>query len=98
MLHVKFQVHQTAGSGDFSKVFTIYGHGGHLGYVTWTIYITFPKLGQPKVSSYISFEELQSSMLYAKFQDHRTSGSGKKGFYHIWIWQPSWSCNLDHLH
>ena len=21
------------------KVFTIYGHGGHLGHVTWTIYI-----------------------------------------------------------
>ena len=23
------------------KVFTIYGHGGHLGHVTWTIYIYF---------------------------------------------------------
>ena len=23
------------------KVFTIYGHGGHLGHVTWTIYIIF---------------------------------------------------------
>ena len=23
------------------KVFTIYGHGGHLGHVTWTIYINF---------------------------------------------------------
>ena len=22
-------------------VFTIYSHGGHLGYVTWTIYINF---------------------------------------------------------
>ena len=22
-------------------VFTIYGHGGHLGHVTWTIYINF---------------------------------------------------------
>ena len=32
-------------------------------------------------------------MLHAKFQDHRTSGSGKifKGFYHIWAWWPSWS-------
>ena len=24
------------------KVFTTYGHGGHLGHVTWTIYINFP--------------------------------------------------------
>ena len=23
------------------KVFTIYGHGGHLGHVTWNIYINF---------------------------------------------------------
>ena len=38
MLHAKFQDHRTSGSGkeDF-KVFTIYGHGGHLGHVTWTI-------------------------------------------------------------
>ena len=42
MLHVKFQDHRTSGSGeDFFKVFTIYGHGGHLGHVTWTIYINF---------------------------------------------------------
>ena len=25
----------------FLKVFTIYGHGGHLGHVTWTIYKNF---------------------------------------------------------
>ena len=25
----------------FFKVFTIYGHGGYLGHVTWTIYINF---------------------------------------------------------
>ena len=39
-------------------------------------------------------------MLHAKFQDHRTSGSGEdfQGFYHIWAWQPSWSCDLDHLY
>ena len=23
------------------KIFTIYGHGGHLGHVTWTIYTNF---------------------------------------------------------
>ena len=39
MLHAKFQDHRTSGSGEefFFKVFTIYGHGGHLGHVTWTI-------------------------------------------------------------
>ena len=21
-----------------------------------------------------------------------------KGFYHIWAWQPSWSCDLDNLY
>ena len=44
MIHAKFQENRTAGSGevDFLKVFTIYGHGGHLCHVTsWTIYINF---------------------------------------------------------
>ena len=31
--------------------------------------------GQPRVSIYIKFVELESPMLQAKFQDHRTSGS-----------------------
>ena len=40
-------------------------------------------------------------MLHAKFQDHRTSGSGDGDFnvfYHIWAWPPFWSCDLDHLY
>ena len=40
-------------------------------------------------------------MLHAKFQDHRTSGSEEedfKGFYHVWAWRSSWSCDLDHLY
>ena len=43
MLHAKFQDHRTSDSGeeDFFKVFAIYGHGGHLGHVTWTIYTNF---------------------------------------------------------
>ena len=43
MLHTKFRENQPAGSGeeDFLRFFTIYGHGGHLGHVTWTIYINF---------------------------------------------------------
>ena len=36
MLHTKFRGNRPAGSGeeDFQRVFTIYGHGGHLGHVT----------------------------------------------------------------
>ena len=43
MLHAKFQDHRTSGfwRRRFLNVFTIYWHGGHLGHVTWTIYINF---------------------------------------------------------
>ena len=42
MLHTKFQGHQSSASGEFFfKVFTIYGHGGHVGYVTQHICINF---------------------------------------------------------
>ena len=36
MLHTKFRENRGAGSReeDFLRVFTIYGHGGHLGHVT----------------------------------------------------------------
>ena len=36
MLHTKFRENWPAGSGeeDFLRVFTIYGHGGHLGHMT----------------------------------------------------------------
>ena len=39
-------------------------------------------------------------MLHTNFQDHRPFGSGEEdflSFYHIWAWQPSWSCDLDRL-
>ena len=36
MLHTKFRGNRLAGSGEevFLRVFTIYGHDGHLGHVT----------------------------------------------------------------
>ena len=41
-------------------------------------------------------------MLHTRFQDYWTSGSGDEdffiGFYHIWVWRPSWSCDLYHLY
>ena len=36
--------------------------------------------GQPRVIIYIDFVELESPMIHAKFQDHRTSGSGEEDF------------------
>ena len=42
MLRTKFQDHRNSGSGEEDlKVFTIYGHGGHLGYVACIIYKNF---------------------------------------------------------
>ena len=43
MLHTKFRKNRPAGSGeeDFSRVFTIYGRGGHLGHVTSIMLINF---------------------------------------------------------
>ena len=34
MLHTKFHGNRPAGFGDFLRVLTIYGRGGHLGHVT----------------------------------------------------------------
>ena len=36
-------------------------------------------------------------MLHTKFRGNRPTGSGRflSGFYHIWAWRPSWSCDLD---
>ena len=43
MLHIKSQGHRPSGSGeeDFKMVFTIYGHGSHLGHVTKIFCINF---------------------------------------------------------
>ena len=42
MLHTKFCGNRsTVPEEKILKVFTIYGHGGHLGHVTWTIYTNF---------------------------------------------------------
>ena len=48
-------------------------------------------------------------MLHTKFRENHPAGSGEedflrvftiffKGFYHIWAWWPSWSCDPDHLY
>ena len=37
-------------------------------------------------------------MLHSRFRGNRPVGSGEdflKGFYYIWAWRPSWSCDSD---
>ena len=42
MFHTKFQGHWSTGSGEENfKVFTIYGHGSHVGHVTQPICTNF---------------------------------------------------------
>ena len=40
-------------------------------------------------------------MLHTKFRGNRPGGAGVedflKGFYHIWAWRPSWSCDQHHV-
>ena len=33
-------------------------------------------------------------MLHTKFRENRPAGF-LSGFYHVWAWRPSWSCDLD---
>ena len=51
MLHTKFQGHWVTGSGeeDFLKVFTIYGHGGHIGHVTLRACTNFNSLSSMRL-------------------------------------------------
>ena len=56
MLHTKFRENRPAGSGEDSlRVFTIYGHGRHLGHVTRIMLIIFhflvPESFHTKLSS-----------------------------------------------
>ena len=51
MLHAKFQNHRPSGSEEedfYLYFFAIYSHGGHLGHVTLTFYITFISFPLPK--------------------------------------------------
>ena len=48
----------------------------------WAYWKYKNKIGQsqPRVIIYINFVEFESPMLHAKFQDHKTSGSGEEDF------------------
>ena len=66
MLHTKFRENRPAGSGgeDFCRVFTIYGRGGHLGYVTQ----------MPRTN----FRSPYPRRLYIKFDFDQASGFGEE--------------------
>ena len=39
-------------------------------------------------------------MLHTKFRGNQSAGSGEEdfeGFYHIWAWLTSWSCDQHHI-
>ena len=60
------------------------------------------KTGQSQTRGIIwtNLVALEYSMLHIKFQVIGLSVPEKKifeGFYHIWAWRPSWSCDLDRL-
>ena len=44
-----------------------------------------------------NYDGLEPPMLHTKFRGNLPTGSGDffKGFYHIWAWRPSWSCDQD---
>ena len=50
--------------------------------------------GQPRIIIWTNYDGPQSPMLHTEPQGHWPFGS-LKGFYHIWAWQPSWSCDPD---
>ena len=58
MLHTKFCGNRPSDSGeDFKRVFTIYGHGGHLGHVTQMPSGDLKTYCEPKIILFMLFEE-----------------------------------------
>ena len=59
-------------------VFTIYGHGGHLGHVTWTIYITFvpPSQGCSTCSLAPTGQTVLEEKIFEIVDDGRTPDHG----------------------
>ena len=60
-------------------------------------------LNRPRSNSYHHLNNwvgYTSQILLTKSECHLPSCSGEedfKGFYHIWAWRPSWSCDQNHL-
>ena len=89
----------------FEGFFSIYGRGGHIGHVTWTIDMNF---GSPFPRRlHINLALIGQAVSEKKTFDATYQVSWKsdcrfwrrflKGFYHIWAWQPSWLCDQHHV-
>ena len=56
--------------------------------------------GQSRVIIWANLVVLKHPMMHTKFQDNWPSGSREdflRSLAYIWAWQPSWSCDQDHL-
>ena len=82
MLHTKFRRNRPAGSReeDFLRVFTIYGHGGHLGPVTSIILINFHFLVPESFHTKFGSEWLSSFLrkLDLNYCTYTTLGQGQE--------------------
>ena len=60
-------------------VFTIYGHGGHLGHVTWTTYINFrsPFLRMLHMKFGFNLQRRRSLKLWTDDDGRRTTDDGR---------------------
>ena len=85
--------HQFLGSLQFNQV-PIYKQNDQI----WPCYRMCQ--GEPRVFIWTKLVVLEYQMLHIKFQVNQPFGSEEvifKVFYHIWAWQPSWSCDLNHV-
>ena len=95
MLHNKFRGNWPAGSSeeDFLRVFTIYGHGSHLGHVTSIIFINFhflvPESFHAKFGSVVS-EKIRFEFLYVHDLGPRSRNDLDLQYSHTFI--KSFSC------
>ena len=77
MLHTKFRGNRPVGSGeeDFKRVFTIYGHGGHLGHATSIMSSDFHFLVPENLHT--KFGSYRHSS-FSKFYMYTTLGQGQE--------------------
>ena len=57
--------------------------------------------GQPRVIIWTNYDGQESPMLHTKFCGNQSIDSREevfwRVFYHIWAWQPFWSCDQHHV-
>ena len=88
MLHTKFRGNRPAGSGeDFYRVFTIYGHGGHLGHVTSIMSSDFHFLVLESVHTKFGSDQhsMRKSILYVHDLGPRSRNDLDLQYSHIFI-------------